>query len=396
MAWRKRARKRLMHNAGMTSDEAQDHHAENEFLCRLHAATPRVVVTPALVGFNVVVFIFMLAMGVAVFGGRAEDYLRFGANFAPLTSGGEWWRLVTCTFVHFGIVHLAFNMWALWDSGQLTERLFGSAWFFAIYLFAGVAGSLASMLWNAQAISVGASGAVFGVIGALLAYLVRERGSIPPAMMNRLRISTSIFVTYSLFYGFAASGIDNAAHLGGLAAGFVMGFIGARPLEAVQRGALQTPRIALAMLIAAATIFPAAHLAPDTSRVYREALALQKAFDAFIAEERRLSAAFEDVVGRVREGKLDDKSALKELRGDLLPAWANAVARLAALELDAKAPLRSDYDLLLRYAHARHDMTAALADYLETGTPASRQRFADKRKETEAVLKEYGERQARK
>ena len=196
----------------------------------------------------------------------ADDYLRFGANFAPLTTGGEWWRLLTCTFVHFGILHLAFNMWALWDSGQLTERLFGNAWFLAIYLFAGVAGSLASMLWNPQAISVGASGAVFGVFGALLAYLVRQRGAIPPEMMNRLRISTSMFVTYSLFYGFAAAGIDNAAHLGGLAAGFVMGLIAARPLETKARAAGNTRRLALALTVAAAALLPAARFAPDTSQ----------------------------------------------------------------------------------------------------------------------------------
>lgn len=386
-----------MHNAGMTMNtDTAPEHPEFEFARRLHTATPRAMVTPALIAINVAVFLVMLAMGVALFGGRADDYLRFGANFAPLTTGGEWWRLLTCTFVHFGIVHLAFNMWALWDSGQLTERLFGNVWFAAIYLFAGVAGSLASMLWNAQAISVGASGAVFGVFGALLAYLVRERGSIPPEMMNRLRISTSIFVTYSLFYGFAASGIDNAAHLGGLASGFAMGFIGARPLETNARATGSALRAALAIVLAAATVFPAAHLAPDTSRVYREALTLQKASDAFIAEEHRLSAAFEDVVKRARDGKLDDKSTLNELRATLLPAWDAAVARLSAVELDAKAPLRKDYELLLHYARARREMTAALANFLESSAPADRERFVEKRKETEAALKEYRDRQARK
>jgi rhomboid protease GluP len=385
-----------MHNANMTTDAAQDHHAEIEFLHRLHGATPRVFVTPALIALNVIVFGAMIATGVDPLGGRPDDYLKFGANFGPLTSGGEWWRLATCTFVHAGILHLLFNMWALWDSGQLTERLFGNAWFAAIYLFAGVTGSFASMLWRNEAVSVGASGAVFGVFGALLAYTIRERGSIPPVMLNRLRISTSIFVTYSLFYGFAASGIDNAAHMGGLAAGLVMGFVGARPLEANARIAGHARRIVLAFLIAAIALPSAARFAPDTSRVYREALALQKAIDAFAADERKLSTAFEEVVKRARDGKLDDKSALKELRGNLLPAWDEAVAKLSAVELDAKAPLRKDYDLLMRFAHARRDMTAALADFLEAGTPASRDRFVEKRKETEAALKEYRDRQARK
>jgi len=379
----------------MNTDAAIEH-PEIEFARRLHAATPRVLVTPALVAINIAVFVVMLAMGIALFGGRADDYLRFGANFAPLTTGGEWWRLATCTFVHFGILHLAFNMWALWDSGQLTERLFGNAWFLAIYLFAGVAGSFASMLWRAEAVSVGASGAIFGVFGALLAYTVRQRGSIPSAMMNHLRVSTSIFVTYSLFYGFAAAGIDNAAHLGGLAAGFVMGLVGARPLETAARARGHMQRIALALIVAAVALPSAALFAPDSSRVYRQAVALQKAIDAFVVKEHRLSAAFDDVVKRARDGRLDNKGAIKELRGSLLPAWDAAVAQLSTVELDAKAPLRRDYELLMQYAQARRDMTAALADVLDSGAAADRERVADKRRQAEAALKEYGDRQARK
>ena len=385
-----------MHNTEMNTDAAADHLAAIEFAQRLHKATPHVYVTPALVTLNVLVFGVMIATGIAILGGRPDDYLKFGANFGPLTSGGEWWRLVTCTFVHAGILHLLFNMWALWDCGRLSERLFGNAWFAAIYLFAGVCGSFASMLWHNETVSVGASGAVFGVFGALLAYTLRQRGSIPPAMMNRLRISTSIFVTYSLFYGFAASGIDNAAHLGGLAAGFLMGCSGARPLELQARAVGHTRRIALAVLIAAVALPSAAHFVRDTSRVYREALALQKAIDAFVADERKLSTAFESMAKRARDSKGDDKSVLTDLRQNLLPAWDEAVTRLSAVELDANAPLRRDYDILLRYAQARRDMTAALADFLEAGTPASRQNFLDKRAATETALQEYRERQAKK
>src|SRR5471032_1491201 len=206
-------------------------HIEQDFQQRLIAVTPHVYVTPLLVAANVSVFAIMAVLGIKVLGSRAEEYLRFGANFAPLTTGGEWWRLFTCMFIHFGIVHLAFNMWALWDSGRLTERLLGNAWFATLYVFAGLCGSSVSMLWNQDVISGGASGAVFGVFGALLAYMTVERGSIPPQTLNHLRVSTSTFVVYSLFYGFVQSGIDNAAHLGGLAGGFLLGLILARPLD---------------------------------------------------------------------------------------------------------------------------------------------------------------------
>ena len=366
-----------------------------DFARRLETATPRTVVTPTLVAVNLAVFVAMAVLGVSMTGGRPEEYLRFGANFAPLTTGGEWWRLGTCVFVHFSIIHLAFNLWALWDAGRLTEKLYGNGWFAALYLFAGIAGSIASMLWNQRTISAGASGAVFGVFGALLAYLTVQRGSVPAAVIDRLRISSSTFVVYSLFSGFAQAGIDNAAHLGGLAGGFVMGLVAARPLDAPARSAGALTRIALAAVLAACTL-PVALLTPDTSRVYRQAIALQKEIGAFTDEERRLRAAFERVVEQSRAGRIDDAAALNELRADILPAWDRTVTRLGSVELDKDAPARKDYDLLLRYAVTRRDMVRAVADYLETNNPAYERMINELRGQAEEALATYRQRQEKK
>lgn len=375
-------------------DETAAHaQAEQDFYQRLNVATPRVYVTPLLVAANVVVFLVMAALGVSVIGGHTEDYLRFGANFAPITTGGEWWRLVTCLFIHVGVLHLALNMWALWDSGRLTERLFGNGGFAALYLFGGVCGSCASMLWNQHVISAGASGAVFGVFGALLACMTVERGSIPPATLNRLRISTSTFVVYSLFYGFVQSGVDNAAHLGGLAGGFVMGLSLVRPLNAQRSRGVNARRALLALMLAAVTLPTAALLTPDTSRVYRQAIALQKEVDAFSAEEKRLQAAFQNIAEQSRARKIDAAAALQELRANLLPAWDAAVARLAGLELDRTAPARKDYELLLRYATLRRDGMTALADYLDTSDPAYAPRINELRAQAEDALKQFQARQ---
>lgn len=364
-----------------------------EFLQSLHAATPRFVVTPTLLALNIAIFAAMTAMGAGLLGGRADEYLRFGANFAPLTTGGEWWRLIACIFVHIGILHLALSMWALWDCGRLAERLFGNAWFAVLYLFAGTAGGLASMGWSQQAISTGASGAVFGVFGALLAYLIAQRGSVPPAAFNRLRVSASVFVTYSLFYGFLQAGIDNAAHLGGLAGGFVMGLIAARPLAPQMRRRGDIRRALFAAVLAAAILPTAASRLPDTSRIYRQAIALEKETAAFNTELARLLAAFQDIVRRSQAGQMDNTDMLKSLHADLLPQWDAAVARLARVELDATAPLRKDYDLLLRYAVARRDMIRAAADFLETNDPAYEQRMADLRGQADAALDQYRARQ---
>ena len=368
-------------------------HGEHDFEQHLNAATPHAYVTPLIVAANIAVFAIMVALGIQVLGGRAEEYLRFGANFAPLTTGGEWWRLFTCTFIHFGIVHLAFNMWALWDSGRLTERLFGNAWFAALYVFAGLCGSSASMFWNQEVISGGASGAVFGVFGALLAYMTVERGSIPPATLNHLRVSTSTFVVYSLFYGFVQSGIDNAAHLGGLAGGFIMGLILARPLDELRRRHGRLRRAALAVLLAVVTLPTAALYTPDTSRVYREARALQKEIEAFSAEEKRLQTAFMEIAGKSRAKTIDAATALAQLQKDILPAWDAAVARFARVELDAKAPSRKDYDLLLRYATARRDGMHAVAAYLASNDPAQERKISEQREIAADALKQYQARQ---
>jgi len=339
------------------------------------------------------VFAVVTSQGVPMPGGRPEQYLVFGANFAPLTTAGEWWRLFASTFVHFGIVHLAFTMWALWDSGRLAERLFGPAAFAALYVFAGLAGSSASMFWNQETISGGASGAVFGVFGALLAYMTVERGSVPAAALNRIRISSSSFVVYALFYGFAHAGIDNAAHAGGLAGGFMMGLILARPLDPLQRRRGLLRRTALAVLLAAVTLPTAALYTPGTARVYRQAHELQKEIDAFGAEEKRLQAAFMEIAEQSRSKKIDAAAALVQLQRDVLPAWDAAVARLASVELDAKAPSRQDYDLLLRYAQARRDGMHAVVAYLANDDPALERKIAEQREIAAAALKQYQARQ---
>ena len=372
---------------------AANPHAEKEFELRLRATTPHAYVTPLIIAANLGVFAVMVALGIQVLGGRAEEYLRFGANFAPLTTGGEWWRLFTCTFIHFGIVHLVFNMWALWDSGRLTERLFGNGWFAVLYVFAGLCGSSASMLWNQEVISGGASGAVFGVFGALLAYMTVERGSIPPATLNHLRVSTSTFVVYSLFYGFVQSGIDNAAHLGGLAGGFIMGLTLARPLEVTARGRGSLRRAALAVVLAAVTLPTAALYTPDTSRVYREARVLQKEIEVFSTEEKRLQAEFMAIAEKSRAKEIDAATALAQLQTSLLPAWDAAVARFASVELDARAPARRDYDLLLRYATARRDGMRAVAAYLATNDPAQEKTISEQREIAADALKQYQARQ---
>ncbi len=199
------------------------------------AAPPAFVprLTRALAAANVLVFLLTAAAGGGLLQADGQRFIDWGTNFAPLTAAGEWWRLATAMFLHFGLVHLLFNVWALWVIGGLVERLYGHARFAVIYAVAGVAGGLASMAWNPLANSAGASGAIFGIIGAQLAFFMRGGHLIPAQVLRAQRNSTLAFIAYAVVFGLVVPGIDNAAHLGGLATGFGLGWMLTRPLGRV-------------------------------------------------------------------------------------------------------------------------------------------------------------------
>jgi rhomboid protease GluP len=178
-------------------------------------------ITPILVDINILVFIIMAITGVNIFQPDNESLLRWGANFRPLTLNGEWWRLITCCFLHIGILHLVFNMYALISIGSMLEPLLGKARFIAAYLLAGITASLTSLWWHDLTISVGASGAIFGMYGVFLALLTTS--IIEKNLRQNLMASILTFVGYNLVFGLK-SGVDNAAHLGGLAGGILIGY----------------------------------------------------------------------------------------------------------------------------------------------------------------------------
>ena len=180
-------------------------------------------VTYAIIVINVLVFIAMGTSGVSFISPTGEDIVKWGGNFLPLTVSGDWWRLITCVFVHIGIIHLLFNMYALYAIGVYLERMLGKIRYATAYLCTGVFASLASLWWHKMPIaSAGASGAIFGMYGVFLALL--STSLIPKQVRKQLLQSIGIFVFYNLAYGLK-SGVDNAAHIGGLLSGLVIGYI---------------------------------------------------------------------------------------------------------------------------------------------------------------------------
>lgn len=176
----------------------------------------------ALVAINISVFIAMVINGGSAMQFSGDVLIRWGANWGPATMGGQYWRLVTAGFVHGGIVHLAFNMWCLWSLCQLAERLFGSLITIGIYLLTGVAGALLSIAWNHGRLEVGASGAIFGIAGAILSGIKFGNVSVSPMQRRQIFSSLIFFVIFNLTIGLGP-GIDNMCHLGGLVSGMIFG-----------------------------------------------------------------------------------------------------------------------------------------------------------------------------
>jgi len=180
-------------------------------------------VTKVFFGINVTIFVGMLIAGVSLMNPTGEQLVHWGANFGPYTITGQWWRLLTATFLHIGVIHLAFNMWCLWDLGALCESLYGSWTFAAVYLVCGIGGSVASVIRNPVVLSAGASGAIFGIAGALIASFYLGEFNMPRAALAPQLRSLLFFAGFNLFYGAAVPGIDNAAHIGGLLTGLALG-----------------------------------------------------------------------------------------------------------------------------------------------------------------------------
>jgi rhomboid protease GluP len=220
------------------------------------------------VGINCAVFLLMLARGVSLWMPTPEQLMYFGAdNAGYVLLGGQWWRIVSAMFVHVGIIHLATNMWCLWNLGLLAEPLMDGYGLIAVYILTGAAGNLLSTCYNwffplhdgatiIYPAGAGASGAVFGISAALIVLLKSKRLPIPEYELKRLRKSVIYFAAINLFIGisvdfgsgFTGVRIDNSAHIGG----FLCGLLFAAPL--VPRIGSPRPEFKMRMRLAIAAV----------------------------------------------------------------------------------------------------------------------------------------------
>ena len=172
-----------------------------------------------LIGLNILIFALMYLLGKG--SESTETLIKFGANFGPLTKSGQVYRLITCSFLHIGMIHLICNMYSLYVLGPSIEYFYGKLKLVLIYFYSAITASLFALIFQPNTLTAGASGAIFGLLGAMLYFGYTYRGYLG----NKAMGSVISVILINLFIGFSLPGISNAAHIGGLIGGLAMSFL---------------------------------------------------------------------------------------------------------------------------------------------------------------------------
>jgi rhomboid protease GluP len=370
-----------------TAEVAQRIAEEATFEEQLKATTPTPWVSPALVAINVVVFAMMVVAGAGLFTPDGAVHVAWGSNFGPYTTDGQWWRLFTSMFLHFGLIHIALNMWALWDLGRLAERLYGNWVFLALYILAGLAGSIASVTWNNNVNSAGASGAIFGVLGALLAYMLDKRNEVPISVMKKHRNATLAFIAYSLFYGLSHKGVDNAAHIGGLVAGVILGFAMARPLDPARRQGVA--RIAIPIAIAAVALVLLTLPLRGVGEHFREDQKFRQALNDASTRETVSVAAAKKIADEAAKGLLTGPQATARFEREVAAPYRQSATEIGNIRLDSGSKLAELHQMSTRYFNSRIQAYDLMLDAMRLNDDAKIKLATEKLLEGNKIVSDF-------
>ena len=289
--------------------------------------------------------------------------LAWGANFGPATQDGQWWRLGSAIFLHFGIVHLALNTWSLWDVGQLAERMYGRWRFLCIYILSGLAGNLLSLVVQGNAaVSGGASGAIFGVYGAALVFLWRERLAIAPHEFRWLFWGALGFASLTIILGFIIPGIDNAAHIGGFVTGMLASVVFSQTITARVMPVKITLATAFIIAFACTVLFVSL---PAPKYLWSDELLLRDQINAFTVQDQAINRSWLDIVN---EGKQGNKTA-SELAGQIdltiKEPLEQSLEQLSNLPQNQALPSAAQLDQLIQNTEQRKAASEVLVEKLK-------------------------------
>ena len=182
-------------------------------------------ITYSIIIVNTVIYLISALLSQSLIDMDLQTLVDMGALYGPLTVlKGEWWRLFTAMFLHGGMTHLLMNMFSLYLIGRGAENYFNAKSYIVIYLFSGLLGGLVSLYMHSASVGVGASGAIFGVFGALAGFFLAHREKIAEHTKSFMK-EFAIIIGINLVIGFSIPSVDVSAHLGGLLVGFIGGFI---------------------------------------------------------------------------------------------------------------------------------------------------------------------------
>lgn len=333
-------------------------------------------ITPILININILIFIVMLISGVHIMAPEHQDLLDWGANFKPLTLEGQWWRLFTACFLHIGILHLLLNMYALVYIGLLLEPYLGRSRFLAAYLISGIAASMTSLWWHDLTISAGASGAIFGIYGVFLALLTTNL--LDKAVKKALMTSVAIFVSYNILNGFKPnSGIDNAAHIGGLLSGLFIGYSFVPSLKQFGDSILKYSTIFVLAIVLFISSFTVYSTLPNDIGKYEKRMQQFVAFESMALEVYNLP------------GDTPNEEILAELKNRGVYYWNENLKLIESFnELDLPLAVRARNSRLKEYCELRIKCYEVIYKAIEEDTDRYQKEIDNYNNQIDAIVTE--------
>lgn len=299
--------------------------------------------TPSIILINIVVMLLMMMNATSPFNPDVPSLIKFGGNYKILTVNGEWWRLITYQFVHYGIIHLFFNIIFLTIIAKLLEKVLGSWMFLFIYICSGIFGGLVSLYFQDYLVSVGASGSIYGMYGIFFIFMVT--GVLHKNITKKYLIWLSLYIILEVLSSFYSSDIDSFAHLGGFSFGIIAGIISMSYINDFQN---QLKRnmviIGILLLTISSTII---YVSGAQSKLYD----LDKQIQRFIR--------LEEEVNKVEyfRGNYTQYDASKVIDQELLPRWAELNLLVdSMIQPDIPEQMKYNISILKSYIKVKQEL----------------------------------------
>jgi membrane associated rhomboid family serine protease len=351
--------------------------------------------TYGIIVINIIVFILMVIDGAEFFDVRnGLVHIKWGSNVTAFTLSGDWWRLITSMFIHFGIIHLAMNMYALYVAGVYLEPMLGKTKYIVAYFCTGIIAGIVSLWWHNEGLNgAGASGAIFGLYGVFLALLFTNL--IPKQVRTALLQSIGIFVVFNIVYGMR-SGIDNAAHIGGLLSGMLIGFVFYPWLRKGDKGSKSN--LALLAIIAATVLSAWMYLNSPGNKIGQERREAEINYlkdakfpdgEKFYEKYKEFVQSDEKIVKMFNDGIDSYKDWLTVHEENIKLEFDRATSIIATMKsYNISESAKKETDLLEQLLNARKEQVSIIKQLAQENNAANQLRLAEIRDKQGEILAE--------